>query len=72
MLRKIKLTKSDCIHVWVIEPSPDFRSKLAPYDGDGEGTWQINGPTSPGVCSVCQETREFRNSTPTHTGLTNL
>lgn len=71
-MEKIRLTKSKCKHVWVIEASTAIRFKLAPNDVDGEGTWQINGATSPGVCSVCQETREFRNSAPTHTGLTKL
>ncbi len=65
----IRLTKSKCNHHWDIEPSTDYSFQLAPNDIDGEGTWKMNGYSSPGVCRKCKERKWFVNSTPTSTGL---
>ena len=69
MVDLIRLTKSDCTHEWIIEASTDLSFQLAPNVIDGEGTWKMNGYSSPGVCRKCQERKWFVNSTPTSTGL---
>lgn len=60
-MEKIRLTKSKCKHEWDIEESTKEHFVLAPNDVDGEGTWQMNGSYSPGVCRKCQERKMFAN-----------
>jgi len=78
MTSAIRLTKSNCIHYWVIEPSHKVVFHPAPNGADGEGEWKPYGSRSPGVCVYnaelnqggCGETRMFRNTTPQSRALT--
>ena len=64
MTQAIRLTKSDCVHHWDIEPSHKVVFRLAPNDVAGEGVWKPLGSRSPGKCRKCGGIRMFRNSTP--------
>jgi hypothetical protein len=70
MTKAIRLTKSDCVHHWDIEPAHKVVFRLAPNDVDGEGYWKPYGARSPGTCRKCGDTRSFSNSIPTSKNLT--
>lgn len=64
MTQAIRLTKSDCIHHWEIEPSHKMKFRPAPSGNLLEGTFRRNGARSPGTCKKCGEVKVFHNRTP--------
>ena len=65
-LSPIRLTKSDCVHYWIIEGSHDLKwVNRTNEDGTSSRVQVPNGAWSPGTCRNCQETRMFHNTLPT-------